>query len=125
MAQKKKAAAKKAAKKTATKTAKPAVKKASGLQPMHDFVLLKPEAAETKTPSGIIIPDTAKQEKSTIGRVIAVGEGRYGDEGDLIPMRTQKGDKVYFSPGWENEVEYAGEKYFLVRDTDVKAIIND
>lgn len=115
---------KKTVKKTVKKTAKPAIQKATGLQPLHDFVLVKPEAAETKTPSGIIIPDTAKQEKATFGRVIAVGPGRYGDEGDLIPMRAKVGDKVYFSPGWENEVEYAAEKYFLVRDTDVKAIIN-
>jgi chaperonin GroES len=115
---------KKAAKKSPKKAAKPAEKKASGLQPLHDFVLIKPEAAETTTPSGIIIPDTAKQEKSTIGRVIAVGEGRFGDEGDLIPMRVKAGEKVFFSPGWENEVEHAGEKYFLVRDTDVKAVIN-
>lgn len=121
MAKKQKKVAKKA---PAKKASKPVVKKASGLQPMHDFVLIKPEAAETKTPSGIIIPDTAKQEKSTIGRVIAVGEGRFGEEGDLIPMRTKVGEKVYFSPGWENEVEYAGDKYFLVRDTDVKAVIN-
>lgn len=92
--------------------------------PLHDGVLIKPEAAETKTPSGIIIPDTAKQEKATFGRVIAVGEGRYGDEGDLIPMRVKVGDKVFFSPGWENEVEYLGEKYYLVRESEVKAIIN-
>jgi chaperonin GroES len=115
---------KKAAKKAVKRTAKPAAKKATGLQPLHDFVLVKPEAVETTTPSGIIIPETAKQEKATFGRVVAVGPGRFGDEGDLIPMRTTVGAKVYFSPGWENEVEYAGEKYFLVRDTDVKAIIN-
>lgn len=116
---------KKVAKKVSKKAAAPAIKKASGLQPLHDFVLIKPEVAETKTPSGIIIPDTVKQEKVTFGRVIAVGEGRFGEEGDLIPVRTQKGDKVFFSPGWENEVEFAGEKYFLVRDMDVKAVIND
>jgi len=95
-----------------------------GIQPIGDGVLIKPEAAETTTPSGIIIPDTAKQEKATIGRVVAVGEGRYGDEGDLIPMRVKAGQKVYFNPGWENEVEYKGEKYFLVREEAVKAVIS-
>lgn len=116
---------KKVAKKAIKKVARDVVVKKAGIQPMHDFVLVKPEAAETKTPSGIIIPDTAKQEKATFGRVVAVGEGRYGEEGDLIPMRAKVGDKVFFSPGWENEVEFAGEKYFLVRDLDVKAVIND
>jgi chaperonin GroES len=120
MAKKKKKTVKKVAKKTATAGAKK-----EGLQPLHDGVLIKPEVAETTTPSGIIIPDTAKQEKATFGRVIAVGDGRFGEEGDLIPMRVKVGDKVYFSPGWENEVEYAGEKYFLVRDTDVKAVLSE
>ena len=115
---------KKTTKKTVKKKAVFSAKKSAGIQPMHDFVLVKPEAAETKTPSGIIIPETAKQEKATFGRVIAVCEGRFGDEGDLIPMRAKVGNKVFFSPGWENEVEFEGEKYFLVRDTDVKAVIN-
>lgn len=114
---------KKSAKKSISKsTPKKAMQ--SGLQPINDGVLILPEAAETTTPSGIIIPETAKPEKSTIGRVIAVGEGRFGDEGDLIPMRVKVGQKVYFSPGWENEIEYKGEKYFLVRESDVKAVIN-
>lgn len=105
---------------------KAAVKKVTnaGLQPVGDGVLIKPETAETTTPSGIIIPDTAKQEKTTFGRIIAVGEGRFGDEGDLIPMRLVPGQKVYFNPGWENEIEYKGEKFFLVRESDVKAVIN-
>jgi chaperonin GroES len=103
---------------------KPMFKTGAGLQPLHDGVLIKPETAETTTPSGIIIPDTAKQEKATFGRVIAVGEGRYGDEGDLIPMRVSVGQKVYFNPGWENEVEFGGEKYYLVRESDVKAIVS-
>ena len=113
-------------KKKAKKVRKSAPKKAaiSGIQPFGDGVLVKPEAAETTTPSGIIIPDTAKQEKSTIGRIIAVGDGRFGEEGDLIPMRVKVGQKVYFNPGWENEIEHKGEKYFLVRESDVKAVIN-
>src|ERR1700693_3204916 len=100
------------------KKAKKSVKKSSpkkvaqtGLQPIGDGVLIKPEAAETTTPSGIIIPDTAKQEKTTFGRIVAVGEGRIGENGDLIPMRLSAGQKVYFNPGWENEIEYKGEKY--------------
>ena len=115
--------AKKSNKKTAAKTA---VKKVtnSGLLPVGDGVLIKPEAAETTTPSGIIIPDTAKQEKATIGRVIAVGEGRYGEEGNLIPMRVKVGQKVYFNPGWENEIDYQGDKLFLVSESAIKAIIN-
>lgn len=110
--------AKKSNKKTAQKVTK------SGLQPIGDGVLIMPETAETTTPSGIIIPDTAKQEKTTFGRIIAVGEGRIGENGALIKMRLVVGQKVYFNPGWENEIEYKGEKYFLVRESDVKAVIN-
>ena len=116
----------KKAKKT-QKTSKPAAKSAHvqtntfGLQPLGERVLIKPEAAETTTPSGIIIPETAKQEKSTIGRVIAVGEGKW-DDGVLIPIPVQVGDKVFYNPGWENEIEYKGEKYFIVSAYDIKAI---
>ncbi len=112
----------KAAKKSQAKSPKKLTK--AGLQPIGDGVLIKAEAAETTTPSGIIIPDTAKQEKSTIGRIIAVGEGRIGENGSFIKMRLTAGQKVYFNPGWENEIEYKGEKYFLVRESDVKAVIN-
>ncbi|MEK7155812.1 MAG: co-chaperone GroES [Patescibacteria group bacterium] len=124
MAKKQKKSPKKAAKKSATKASPKKVTTKTGLQPIGDGVLIAPEAAETTSPSGIIIPDTVKQEKTTFGRIVAVGEGRIGENGALIKMRLSAGQKVYFNPGWENEIEYQSEKYFLVRESDVKAVIN-
>lgn len=96
------------------------------IQPLADRVLVKRvDMADRKSPSGIIIPDTAQKEKSKRGIVIAVGPGKFGDEGDLIPMTVTVGADVYFNAGWDNEVP-AGEKdeeYFLVHESDILAII--
>ncbi len=96
------------------------------LQPLADRILVKREdAAEEKSPSGIIIPDTAQKEKSKRGTVIAVGSGRVTDDGTVIPISVKVGAKVYFNSGWDNEVP-VGEKedeYFLVKESDILAVI--
>ncbi len=96
------------------------------IQPLGDRVLVKREdAADQKSPSGIIIPDTAQKEKSKRGVVLAVGPGKYGDEGDLIPMTVKVGAKVFFNAGWDNEVPglEKEEEYFLVHESDILAVI--
>lgn len=115
----------KKSKKQAKKAPAPAGKQSRmGIVPLADGVLIEPEAAEKTTASGIIIPDTAKQEKSTIGRVVAVGPGKIGDDNEIIPMAVKVGQKVYFNQGWESEMEWKGEKYFLVHESDVRAILD-
>lgn len=98
----------------------------SGVQPVGDRVLVKREEIDIKSPAGIIIPDTAQKEKSKRGVVIAVGPGKYGDEGDLIPMTIKPGQKVFFNAGWDNEVKLADDdsEYFLVHESDILAVIN-
>ncbi|MBI5644859.1 co-chaperone GroES [Candidatus Kaiserbacteria bacterium] len=96
------------------------------LQPVADRVLVKREdAPDKKSPAGIIIPDTAAKEKSKIGIVIAVGPGRINDDGKIIPMAIGVGAKVVFNAGWDNEVNMGedGEEYFLVKESDILAII--
>lgn len=96
------------------------------VQPLGDRVLVKREdMPDKKSPAGIIIPDTAKKEKSKMGTVIAVGPGRYGEEGDLIPMTVKTGAKVIFNSGWDNEVSLGGDEveYFLVKESDILAVI--
>ncbi len=98
----------------------------NNVQPLADRVLVKRlDAKDEKSPAGIIIPDSAKKEKSKLGQVIAVGPGRFGDEGDLIPMTVKAGQKVVFNSGWDNEVDMGEkeEEYFLVRESDILAII--
>jgi len=95
------------------------------IQPIGDRVLVKRQDEDVKSPAGIIIPDTAQKEKSKRGIVVAVGPGKYGDEGDLIPMTVKIGAKVYFNSGWDNEVKMQDDEseYFLVHESDILAII--
>lgn len=100
-------------------------KKTMSIQPLGDRVLVRREDGEDeKTPSGIIIPDTAKKDKSKIGTVLAVGAGRVTDEGKTVAMSVKVGAKVIFNAGWDNEVEGADdEELFLVKESDILALI--
>ena len=96
--------------------------------PLGDRVLVKRvEVEHKKSPAGIIIPDTAQKEKSKRGVVVSVGPGKYGEEGDLIPMSKdiKTGVEVFFNAGWDNEADIGeeGVEYFLVKESDILAII--
>jgi len=96
------------------------------IQPLADRVLVRRvEAPDTKSPAGIIIPDTATKEKSKMGVVIAVGSGRVSDEGKLVPVSVKVGAKVIFNAGWDNEVSAGNkdEELFLVKESDILATI--
>jgi chaperonin GroES len=66
------------------------------VRPLHDRILVQRLDEEAKTKGGIIIPDTAK-EKPMEGRVVAVGTGKVGDDGNVTPLDVKKGDRVLFS----------------------------
>lgn len=87
------------------------------IQPLADRVLIKPAAAEEKTVGGIIIPDTAK-EKPLKGSVIAVGNGTKDEE-----MVLKAEDTVLYGKYSGTEVELDGEKYLIMRQLDVLAIL--
>jgi chaperonin GroES len=87
------------------------------IQPLADRVLVKPAAAEEKTVSGIIIPDSAK-EKPLRGEVLAVGEGTK-DEAMIL----KAGDQVLYGKYAGTELELDGEKYLIMRQSDVLAKI--
>ncbi len=128
MAKKKTKVPKKAKAKTSKKTASKSSKTVSKapVQPLSDRVLIRrDDMPEKKSASGIILPDSAQKEKSKLGTVLAVGPGRFGDEGDMIPMTLRTGDKVIFNSGWDNEVTIDEDhEYFLVRESDVLAVLN-
>ena len=94
-----------------------------GMQLLGDRVLVRPEEPVKKTSSGIFIPDAAKESKATRGTVLAVGTGRMNDDGKVLPMSVRVGQKVFFNPGWESEIEVGDEKLHLIHESDVKAII--
>lgn len=87
------------------------------IKPLADRVLVKPAAAEEKTVAGIIIPDTAK-EKPLKGEVLAVGNGTKEEE-----MVLKVGDTVLYGKYSGNEVEIDGEKYLIMRQSDVLAVL--
>jgi chaperonin GroES len=87
------------------------------IQPLSDRVLISPAAAEEKTVGGIIIPDTAK-EKPLQGKVVAVGEGKKDE-----PMILKAGDNVLYGKYAGTEIEHDGEKYLVMRQSDVVAIL--
>ena len=87
------------------------------IKPLADRVLIEPTAAEEVTMSGIIIPDSAK-EKPLRGTVLAVGNGTKDEE-----MQLKEGDQVLYGKYAGSEIEFDGEKYLIMRQSDVLAVI--
>ena len=92
------------------------------LKPLADRVLVKVEEEETKTMGGILLPDTA-QKKSQKGVVVAVGSGKMTEEGKRLPLEVKEGDEVLFAKYSGTEIEDMGEKYLLLSERDILAIL--
>jgi len=92
------------------------------LRPLQDRILVQRVEEEAKTKGGIIIPDTAK-EKPAEGKVVAVGNGKVGDDGKRIPLEIKKGDRILFGKYSGTEVKIAGDEYLIMREDDVLGII--
>ena len=91
-------------------------------KPLHDRLLLKPMSAETKTKSGIIIPDTA-QEKPMQGEVIAVGKGKRNEDGSLQKLDVKVGDKVLYGKWSGTEVKLDGVDHVILKEEDLFGIL--
>lgn len=87
------------------------------VKPLADRVLVEPKAAETKTASGLFIPDTAK-EKPLQGTVVAVGAGTKD-----VTMEVKKGDNVLYSKYGGQEITVSGKDYLIMKQSDILAII--
>lgn len=92
------------------------------LRPLNDRILVKRVEEETKTKGGIIIPDTAK-EKPAEGKVVAVGNGKLGDDGKRVPLEVKIGDRVLFGKYAGTEVKIEGDEYLMMREDDVLGVI--
>ena len=92
------------------------------LKPLNDRVLVKRLESEEKTAGGLYIPDTAK-EKPSKGEVVAVGPGKIAENGSRVAMAVKKGDEVLFNKYAGTEIELDGEKYLIMRQSDILAII--
>ena len=93
------------------------------LKPLEDRIVVRPGDAEETTASGLVIPDTAK-EKPQQGEVLAVGEGRWDEDGEKrIPMDIKVGDTVVYSKYGGTEITVDGEDVLILNGRDVLAVI--
>ena len=91
------------------------------LKPLGDRVILKQDEAEETTASGLYIASSNK-EKPSCGKIVAVGEGKRDNNGNLIPIPVKEGDRVIYSKYGGNEVEVDGEEYILVKADDIYGV---
>jgi chaperonin GroES len=95
------------------------------LRPLGDKVLIRPLSDDelgSKSPSGIIIPETVDREKNDRGEIVATGPGRWDEDGEKrIPMSVSVGEKVIYQ--WGDKVEYGGVEYYLVSESNISAVI--
>ena len=95
------------------------------IKPLFDRVLVTLSKREKETKSGILLPETEKIEKGTKGEVIAVGTGRITEAGNIVPMTIKKGDTVIFTKFGGEEVKIDGVEYFILREDQLLAIIEE
>lgn len=93
------------------------------IRPLHDRVIIKRLEEERTSPGGIVIPDTAT-EKPIRGEVIAVGNGKILENGEVRPMDLKVNDKVLFGKYSGTEVKIDGQEYLVMREEDVMAVLD-
>ena len=93
------------------------------LRPLHDRVIVKRLDQETKTASGIVIPEAAA-EKPDQGEILAVGPGKRDDKGGLIALDVKVGDRVLFGKYAGQTVKVDGQELLVMREEDIMAVVN-
>jgi chaperonin GroES len=93
------------------------------IKPLFDYVLVKPLSAESQTPSGILLPDTAK-EKPQMGEIMAVGPGGMTEDGKPTKMVVKVGDKVLYKKWGGNEVKVGAEEWLLIEQKEIMALVD-
>lgn len=96
---------------------------AAKVRPLGDKILLKRVEAESKTKSGIVLPETAK-EKPKRGTVIAVGDGKLLDDGSRAKFQVKKGDEVIFASYAGTEIKVDGEELLILSEDEVLAVLD-
>lgn len=104
--------------------AKTATASKTSIRPLHDKILVRRDEAETKTSSGIFLPETGKEKPKT-GVIAAVGDGSLNtDTGERIPLTVKKGDRVIFTSYAGTEVKLDGEELLIMSEDDILAVID-
>lgn len=94
------------------------------LRPLGNHIVVKPIKEERITKAGIVLPDTAEEEKPEKGEVIAVGKGKILDEGKHRPLEIKVGDKIIFKKYSPDEIKIDDQEYLILEEDDVLAIID-
>jgi len=92
------------------------------IRPLHDRVIVRRKEEERTTAGGIVIPDSAT-EKPSMGEVLAVGNGKITDSGDIRALDVKVGDKVYFGKYSGTEIKVDGEELLIMREDDIIAVV--
>lgn len=92
------------------------------IKPLSDYLLIEPLEKETVLPSGIVVPDTAK-DKPSEGKVLATGPGKRDGKGNIIPVEVKAGFVVMYKKWGGTEIKAEGKELLLVKEEDVIAII--
>lgn len=95
------------------------------IEPLYDKVVIKPLDEEEVTASGIVLPETVDKEKPMQGTVVAVGEGRREEGGQITPLKVKVGDKVLFTKYAPDEVEIDEEEYLVIEEDKILGIVKD
>jgi chaperonin GroES len=94
----------------------------TNIRPLDDRVLVKPQEAETKTKSGIYLPESAK-EKPMMGTVVAAGPGKLNDDGKRTALNVKKGDTVVYGKYAGTEIEIDGQKHMIIRENELLGVV--
>ncbi len=92
------------------------------IRPLHDRVIVKRLEEDKTTPGGIVIPDTAS-EKPIQGEIVAVGNGKLLENGEVRALEVKKGDKVLFGKYSGTEVKIGGDELLVLREDDIMGVI--
>ena len=92
------------------------------IRPLHDRVIVRRQEEERTTAGGIVIPDSAT-EKPSMGEVLAAGNGKVTDSGDVRALDVKVGDKVYFGKYSGTEIKINGEELLVMREEDIMAVV--
>ncbi len=92
------------------------------IRPLHDRIIVERIEEETTTASGLIIPDSAK-EKPQMGIIIAAGNGKKTEDGQVLPLDVKVGDQVLFGKYSGTEIKVEGKEYLMMREDDVLGVV--
>ena len=93
------------------------------IKPLHDNLVVKTKEESDVTASGIVLPSTVDKERPEQGEVVAIGDGKFLDNGQKAPMTVKVGDTVMFKKYSPDEIKVEGEEYLIISESDVLAIL--